>query len=443
MVKAKAKQGLFSRHSDVDGFFSGEWLFGRPETEDSPCHPSEEQIRFYQEQLAQLIEEAKHKNVVIPLERLCAKYGLSPDEKTILVALFFARFSGGSISGANLMKLIANGIGELLSKIEILLPQGRLLKLGLITKEEFRVLVRPFFEAEFQISDGTFWEICGVAGPNEEVGRLLPERRQKSSVLWVKEPEVSFDLLALPEPTRQRIEQALWQFQNGGQVFVEYGIADKLAYGKGTTMLFFGPSGTGKTATAEAIAKALGKKIGIVDYPRVYDCWFGDSEKNIQQAFREARDEDCVLLFDEADACFGARLDERHSADRSHNLMTNILMQEIERFCGLVLLTTNREVVMDKAFERRILLKLRFDIPDVALRQQIWELFLKDCPKLDKDVSFPELARRYPIAGGKIKNAVLKAVLACARADKPVTMADLEAAAQEELGREEKREIGF
>ncbi|MDW8113779.1 MAG: hypothetical protein RMJ34_02445, partial [candidate division WOR-3 bacterium] len=110
----------------------------------------------------------------------------------------------------------------------------------------------------------------------------------------------------------------------------------------------------------------------------------------------------------------------------------------------LIILTTNREFVMDKAFERRILLKLKFELPQEDLRREIWKFFLKDCPKLSGDISFDELAK-YPLTGGKIKNAVIKTVIKCAKEKREITLQDLKKAAEEEIKetfiKEEK--IGF
>lgn len=454
-ARLEVRKRTFWQEGESDEEFDlGEWLWRKSlreynlttlNTNNRPLYPETERIRFYEDQLQIVIEEAREKSITIPFERLCNEHGLNEDEKTVLLVLFFAHFHGRAMSGANLMKLVSSTIAEALAKIELILPTGKLMKNGLIRKDELRTIELSIFETRFELTEKTFWEICGINCQEESTGETKPhpERRHKIKTLWVKDPEVSFDLLILPQESREKVELALWKYQQGEQVYQDYGIADKIPYGRGTTMLFFGPPGTGKTATAEAIARKLGKKIGIVNYPRIYDCWFGDSEKNIQRVFQEAKEADCVLLFDEADACFGARLEEKDSTDRTHNQMTNILMQEIERFPRLVILTTNREFAMDRAFERRILLKLKFDIPDETCREKIWQLFLKDCPKLAPDVSFKELAGRYPLTGGKIKNAVLKAVIAAARQERPVTMRDLEMAAKEELGQEEGRAIGF
>lgn len=271
----------------------------------------------------------------------------------------------------------------------------------------------------------------------------MKEFNEGCGLLKIKEPEISFDMLVISARVKDKIELALWQYQHGEEAFQKYGVTDRFPCGRGTTMLFFGPPGTGKTATAEAIARALNKKLGYVSYHQIVSPWFGESERNIPRVFEEARDAGCVLLFDEADALFGARLAERHSCDRSYNQMTNILMQEMERFTGLLILTTNRDFAFDPAFERRILLRVRFEMPDERMREQIWRLFLKDCGKLSADVSFPELARCYSISGGKIKNAVIKAVIECARKGSLITMAVLKRAAKEEMREAQKQQIGF
>ncbi len=344
--------------------------------------------------------------------------------------------------------MVARNMTETLEKLRYLHPEARLIKSGLVK------ISTPFhrhsscfspLDVRYSLAPETFYpnlragtERLRTAGTGRGNGKT-PQK----SVLVLRAPEVTFDHLFLPEPIKEQIECALWQYQNGEKVFQEFRLGEKIAYGTGTIILFYGPPGTGKTATAEAIAHRLGRKIGFVDYPQLYDFFFGESEKNIQRVFQSAREENCVLVFDEADACFVIRLAEHRSADRSYNLMTNILTQEIERFRGLLILTSNREFAIDPAFDRRILLKLNFALPDEKIREKIWEYFLKDCPRLAEDVSLSELARRYPVAGGRIKNAVLKVIIRCARNNKPITMADLEAAAREEMPESKNQTIGF
>jgi len=406
-------------------------------------------IAEFESELEKIIEKARESQVTIPLEKMCQDLNLPSEAKTILLTLFFARFRDEEITGTDLVMIVSGDIGELVKNMRLLTPDGPLLSNRLIVpSRDQKIFFREngdILGNTYKIADQTFWQICGEKSPQpalqEQDGEEIP--RKQYGILWIKDPEVKFEQLVLNDRVKRQVEIALWQFANLEKALETYGVAGKIPYGKGTIMLFYGPPGTGKTATAEAIAHQLGKKLGYVQYDRLYSKWFGDSEKNVRHLFEEARDADCVLLFDEADSCFGRRLDEFHSTDRGHNTITNILMQEIERFRGLAILTTNREFAMDKAFERRILLKLEFGIPATEERVQLWRIFLGSCPLMGADVSFEELASRYPLSGGNVKNVVIKAVTVAARENRQITMADLESAAIEEVGENKRRGIGF
>jgi len=405
-----------------------------------------EKIENLKQKLKKVIATAEENGVTIPLEKMSVNYRLNEDEKTILLTLFFARFNLSGLTCADLLKIVSADLGEIIGKLNIFFPESSLRRNGLIAPKQdfFTDKEDGPLAAEFRITDDAFYQICGIeppgkTGPTEDEGKF----RSSNNLLWVKEPEVTFEQLILPEWEKERIMQALWQHKNLEQAFRDYYLEGKIAYGKGTAMLFYGLPGTGKTATAEAIAHHLGKKIGYVRYHELYNRFVGGSEKNLKRVFEEAKNSQCLLLFDEADACFGARLIESHATDRMHNLMTNILMQEMERFDGLIILTTNRDFAIDQAFERRILLRLEFKIPRTGEREKIWQFFLKGCPKLAPDVSLAQLAERYPLTGGKIKNAVLKAMIAAARASRSITMSDLEQAAGEELGQNGRKVMGF
>ncbi len=408
------------------------------------------EIEELKARLNQIVATANSKGIVIPLEKICADYQLNEDEKTILLTLFFSYFGSFRRSGFELMRVIATDLKECVVKMRLLMPDANLMRNRLIVLREgwlFRESGKNLLKSEYTIPDELFLYICSLEkeykGENES-GRLdRIDNFIRGSLLYLKEPEVSFEQLVLAQEIRERIELALWQFQYREQVFREYGMEGKFPYGTATILLFYGAPGTGKTATAEAIARQLGKKIGIVRYNELYDRYVGESEKNIRRIFEQAAAADCVLLFDEADACFGSRMDERDATDRMHNLMTNILMQEMERYKGLMILTTNRNYVLDQAFERRILLRLEFPMPGPAEREKIWRLFLQDCPKLSPDVSFVELATRFPFSGGKIKNSVLKALWRAGRENRDLRMEDLTEAAREELGNDRRYSVGF
>ncbi|MGC8798083.1 MAG: ATP-binding protein [candidate division WOR-3 bacterium] len=398
--------------------------------------------------LERIMEKARAEQVTIPLEKMCVELNLPPAAKTILLVLFFARLRCEAIKGVDLLLLVSDNIGELIENTRLLAPDGLLLSNGLIERREKPGLFfedgDDIFGSRYEITDEAFWRVCGQDNPwRTEVAEGEKKPQKQLAIVRLKEPEVNFEQLVLSEQVKKRIEVALWQYEHLGPAFESYGLAGKIPYGTGTTMLFYGPPGTGKTATAEAIARQLGRKLGYVQYDQLYSKWFGDSEKRIRQVFEEAKEADCVLVFDEADACFGHRLEEVHSTERGYNLITNILMQEIERYRGLVILTTNRDFALDRAFERRILLKLEFSVPGTEEREMIWRQLLGECSRLGPDVSFAVLAQRYQLTGGNIKNAVIKAVTAAAREDRAITMADLELAAKEELGRYRDKAIGF
>ncbi len=404
----------------------------------------ETKIKKAEEKIEEIKEKAGERGVIIPLEKLCADYELNKDEWIILSLLFINRFSDKMLNGLQLLQAVSFNENPL-SKIELLSPKGKLRETGLIKSEGERRFNNErllLFEQSFSLNEEIFWQIAGVENGPELEGSETD--RTQGSLLLIREPEVSFEHLVLPTEMKEKIDNALWQYENGSEVYERYGLKEKIPYGRAVVMLFYGPPGTGKTATSEAIARQLNKKIGVANYAQIYDPWVGESEKNIIRTFAEAKRHNCIILFDEADALFSQRLNESHSVDRMHNLMTNLLMQKLERFSGIIILTTNREVVIDKAFERRILLKLKFEMPNQELRAKIWHFFLKDCPQLNQDISFAELGS-YHLTGGKIKNAIIKTVMRCAKENRPITMPDLIHSAEEEIKSDFRKgeRIGF
>jgi len=253
-------------------------------------------------------------------------------------------------------------------------------------------------------------------------------------------PERTLAEVVLPPQTRRTLEQALAQVRNHNLIFSRWGLGERHASGCGLAFNFAGPPGTGKTICAEAIAHALGKKLLVVDYAEAESMWLGETPKNIVAAFRAAADQNAVLLFDEADAIAtkrsaGAGL----AADRERNLTVNDLLRELEAFNGIVIFATNLAANFDRAFERRIRTHVLFETPGVEERARIWQLQIhpKKTP-LARDVDFRQLAERYVVTGGDIKNAVIKAAATAAAepgADlgKQIGQKHFEAAIQEVL----------
>jgi len=229
-------------------------------------------------------------------------------------------------------------------------------------------------------------------------------------------PERTLADVVLPPQTRRTLEQALAQVRNHTLIFRSWGLAERHASGRGLTFNFAGPPGTGKTLCAEAVAHAVGMKLLVVDYAEAESMWVGETPKNIAGIFRAAAEQDAVLFFDEADA-----IATRRSAgatlphDREMNLTVNVLLRELEAFNGIVIFATNLAANFDPAFERRIRTHVLFEMPGVDERAQIWQLQIHpNKTPLAPDVDFRQLAKRYAVSGGDIKNAVLKAAVAAA-----------------------------
>ena len=234
--------------------------------------------------------------------------------------------------------------------------------------------------------------------------------------------QVGLGRLATPEPGRVTFEQLVidTECEDGLRELISYsrnrhvlgeewGFARNMPYGLGVTALFAGPPGTGKTFAAQVIATALGLELYRVDLSQLVSKYIGETEKHLSQLFAAAEQGEVMLLFDEADSVFAKRTEVKSSVDRYANLEVNYLLQRIERFSGVVILTTNFEAGLDDAFARRIRFRIPFDEPDEESRKRLWQvLFPKEVP-LGSDVDFDELAELYELSGGHIKEIILRA----------------------------------
>ena len=239
--------------------------------------------------------------------------------------------------------------------------------------------------------------------------------------------------LVLPDDLMTTIRSILAAVRNRRRIFEDWGFGTRLTTGRGLSMLFRGSSGTGKTLSAEIIAAELSQPLYRVSIPRVVSKYIGETEQNLEKAFREAEVAGAILLFDEADSIFSKRVDVNSSVDRYSNMEVNLLLQEMERFEGVVILTTNLDAAIDDAFERRINYKLDFPFPEEAMRLQIWrQLLPDDAPVLMEEGELSYLAERFVLTGGSIKNVVLRAAYTAAEAEDPINIENLEAAAFQE-----------
>jgi SpoVK/Ycf46/Vps4 family AAA+-type ATPase len=244
--------------------------------------------------------------------------------------------------------------------------------------------------------------------------------------------ELTLDDLIVPDDELVLINEVLEACRNRVFVMSKWGFGKRLVTGKGICVLFKGEPGTGKTFCAEILAYELGMKLYQVSIPKIVSKYIGETEKNIAKIFHSARASHSMLLFDEADSLFAKRVAVENAVDRFSNMETNLLLQEIERFEGITILTTNLDKNIDDAFARRIQFKIDFPFPEESHRALIWKkLVPAECP-ISEGVDFDLLGENYELSGGHIKNAVVRAAYRAAARGKPISEDDIEFAAEQE-----------
>lgn len=250
---------------------------------------------------------------------------------------------------------------------------------------------------------------------------LLGLEKKANNLVELIVPKRSFSDVILPPETRQQLYEALTHIEKHRLIFSSWGLGERHPTSRGLAFNFAGPPGTGKTICAEAVAYALGKKLLRVRYAELESCWAGETGKNVRAVFREARAQDAVLFFDEADSVAARRFSSVTAGyEREANQVVNILLTEVEEHEGVVIFATNMASNFDPAFERRIRTHVLFRIPNVAERERIWKVQIHpEKTPLGADVSFRALAERFEVAGGDIRNAVLKAAQIAAAEEGP------------------------
>lgn len=250
------------------------------------------------------------------------------------------------------------------------------------------------------------------------------------------EPRAGWQDIVLPEASLEGLRAIAAQVRQQGKVLERWGFAAQTSRGLGISALFYGPSGTGKTLAAEALAHDLGIDLWRIDLSQMVSKYIGETEKNLRAIFDAAESTGSILLFDEADALFGRRSEVRDSHDRYANIEVSYLLQRIEAYRGLAILTSNLRVNLDSAFLRRIRFFVSFPFPDLGLRRCIWErVFPTAMPS--ENLDYARLAR-LNLAGGNIRNIALNAAYIAADLDQPVRMEHLLTAARRECAKIER-----
>lgn len=299
--------------------------------------------------------------------------------------------------------------------------------------------------AQFNFDTGAIRAACAVVHSEtapENVGQSLWEvcraqtRPQLDELAQRIMPAASWGDLVLPEAQKQVLREVAIHVRRRGKVYEEWGFAAASARGLGISALFAGPSGTGKTMAGEVLANELHLDLYRIDLSQVVSKYIGETEKNLRRVFDAADEGNAILLFDEADALFGKRSEVKDSHDRYANIEVSYLLQRMEAYRGLAILTTNLKSALDSAFLRRLRFIVRFPFPDTAHREEIWRHVFPAATPTDA-LDFSRLAR-LAVSGGDIRNIALGAAFLAAEAGQPVCMSHLLQAAKNECQKLER-----
>lgn len=288
---------------------------------------------------------------------------------------------------------------------------------------------------------GTARALAALEGRQPDASHIRRAARQENArgmgpgVRHV-EPAVGWPDLVLPETEGERLRELVDRVRNRDRVLGAWGLRPGGGRGRGVAALFAGESGTGKTLAAEVVAGELGLDLYVVELSALVDKYVGETEKNLERLFAEADRVDAVILFDEADAVFGKRSETKDAHDRYANMESAYLLQRLESFNGVALLTTNLRANIDDAFTRRFDLIVDFPFPDAALRKALWRRCLAGPVPVDPDVAdgtaLDPVADRFELAGGAIRAAATTAAYLAAAGGRPVGAEDLLAGARRE-----------
>lgn len=236
----------------------------------------------------------------------------------------------------------------------------------------------------------------------------------------------------------EETENGLHQFRLWLRHEDEMRLRPKLAkhLNKGVRVLFYGPSGTGKTLTASLIGKEFNLPVYRIDLSQMVSKWIGETEKNLARVFDTAERENWVLFFDEADALFSSRGEVSSSNDRHANQQVSFLLQRVENYDGVIVMATNLKDNIDTAFLRRFQLTIEFPMPEASIRTKIWENLLRDTFPLHDDVDLNRIGANYELTGGSMKNifrSVMLRVFDKKEDERSIVMSDLTSAIEQEM----------
>lgn len=252
------------------------------------------------------------------------------------------------------------------------------------------------------------------------------------------QPCYAWDDLILPPFQKRRLKEACNQVLYKKWVYEEWGFDRKISYGKGISVVFAGPPGTGKTMAAQVMASELCLDLYRIELAAVVSKYVGETEKNLEEIFEQARKSQVILFFDEADVLFSKRMEVRDSNDKYSNMEAAFLLQKMEEYEGITILATNYLQNFDEAFKRRMKFIIDFPFPDAARREQIWRKAFPDQTPVCEDLDYEFLSAGFELSGSGIKNAALHAAFLAAAASERVSMSHIIAGIRNEFAKNGK-----
>lgn len=335
-----------------------------------------------------------------------------------------------------------------------LLPTGETVQFVLAGMDlAKRLTVQEYFaEEHFFFKHGLLWLEPVKEGEPKMSGRMIIAPDWVDKILLDKETAPRFGLdfpakkitttmewadVVLAPQTQQQIEDLSVWLQYNAQAKDDTNLGRKIK--PGYRVLFYGPSGTGKTLTTSLLGKQFNKDVYRIDLSQIVSKFIGETEKNLETVFRKAETKDWILFFDEADALFGKRTNVGSAHDKYANQEVSYLLQRVEDYPGLLILASNFKNNLDDAFLRRFHALVHFPMPGAGERLQLWQKAMPANLAIGKSVDFDMLAKRYDMSGASILNAVHYAALQCyARKNENIEQEDLLAGIKKEYYKEEK-----
>ncbi len=419
-------------------------------SEDSPnINRLKNKLSLLKKRIGDRLAQSEEKIIV---EEFFAKNKLDEKEQVIFLALLREEYAGseGNLREMNsLIEIVSYDEYERIKNRALLEDGAKLLEQGLINYDE---ILNPFggISRSFYIDDETLHEIMHPQ-KKKKVGKLkLNSLVDNQEMFEYIEPKTTIDDVVLNTQTRKTLETILKQMDKDvHRKLKEWGIKEKKTVD--ARIIFYGAPGTGKTMTAYSLAKSMRRPVLSFDCSKILGQYVGESEKNVRAIFDNFYDlskkskSDPVLLLNEADQFLSARGGVGHSTDKMYNQMQNIFLEQIEKFEGVLIATTNLLQNLDKAFSRRFNYKLEFKKPGTRQRVQLWQLMLPENADYEDGFAIDTLAS-YNLTGGQINMIIKNTAYSVAIKDESVfKMEDFKEQIKKELGSEFENEaaMGF